>query len=94
LLEAGTLAADERSVAMLRLGATMSTGSSGTHLGAAVADALASGYSTDEHRGIACRARATHRHRPPVEDAPLVARALGYDVDAALEGLDPPTDRS
>ena len=85
---------DDRSVAMLRLGATMSTGSSGTIWQQRVADALASGYSTDEIVASLVALAPLIGIDRLVEDAPLVARALGYDIDAALERLDPPTVRS
>ncbi len=83
----GTL--DGRSLAMLRLGATIGTGSSGTIWQQRVADALVNGYSPDEVvESLTSLAPLIGIDRL-VDDAPELARALGYDIDAALEQLDP-----
>jgi hypothetical protein len=80
---------DGRSLAMLRLGATIGTGSSGTIWQQRVADALVNGYSPDEVvESLTSLAPLIGIDRL-VSDAPELARALGYDIDAALEELDP-----
>lgn len=85
--ELGTL--DGRSLAMLRLGATIGMGSSATVWHQTVADVLENGYTEDEVvESLAALAPLIGIYRL-VEDAPDVARALGYDIDDALERLDP-----
>jgi 4-carboxymuconolactone decarboxylase len=79
---------DERSLAMLRLGATISMGSSGTIWHQRVADALDNGYTTDEVvESLTALAPLIGIDRL-VEAAPELARAIGYDVDDALERLE------
>jgi hypothetical protein len=85
----GTGTLDGRSLAMLRLGATISTGSSGTIWQQRVADALDNGYSIDEVVGSLIALAPIIGIDRLVDDAPGVARAIGYDIDAALEELGP-----
>jgi len=80
---------DGRSLAMLRLGATISMGSSATIWQQRVADVLENGYSEDEVvESLTSLAPVIGIDRL-VDDAPEMARALGYDIDDALERLDP-----
>jgi 4-carboxymuconolactone decarboxylase len=73
---------------MLRLGATISMGSSGTIWHQRVADALDNGYTTDEVvESLTALAPLIGIDRL-VEAAPELARAIGYDVDDALERLE------
>jgi alkylhydroperoxidase/carboxymuconolactone decarboxylase family protein YurZ len=86
---------DARSVALLRLGATISAGSVGAVLQQRVDDALAAGLGFDQIvASLLALAPAVGTDRI-VAVAPEMSRALGYDVDLALEELGdtPPSAR-
>jgi 4-carboxymuconolactone decarboxylase len=79
---------DGRSVALVRLAATIAVDAAPASFQHAVAHALASGATSEEI--VACLeavAPVTGTARV-VQCAPKVALALGYDVDAALERFD------
>jgi alkylhydroperoxidase/carboxymuconolactone decarboxylase family protein YurZ len=79
---------DRRSLALLRLGATMMAGSSAAMWQQRVSDALESGLGFDEIvEALTALAPIIGLDRV-VAVAPELARALGYDIDAALERLD------
>ena len=78
-------ALDARSTALLLLGATIASGTSGPIWHQRVSDALESGIDRDEVvEALASLAPMIGIDRV-VAIAPEVARALGYDVDAELE---------
>jgi len=79
---------DARSVALVRLGGSITTGSVGPILMQRVDDALDAGLSFDEIVGTLLALAPTVGTERTVAVAPELARALGYDVDAALERLD------
>lgn len=80
---------DPRSLALLRLGATMSAGTSGPIWRQRVSDALESGLSSDEIVEALTDLAPTIGIDRVVAIAPDLALALGFDVDAALERLGP-----
>jgi alkylhydroperoxidase/carboxymuconolactone decarboxylase family protein YurZ len=80
---------DRRSLALLRLGATMMAGSSAPMWQQRVSDALDSGLGFDEIVEALTVLAPTIGIDRIVAIAPELARALGYDIDAALERLDP-----
>jgi alkylhydroperoxidase/carboxymuconolactone decarboxylase family protein YurZ len=79
---------DPRSLALLRLGATMACGTSGPVWLQRVSDALESGLSSDEIVDALTTLAPTIGIDRVVAVAPDLAHALGFDVDAALERLD------
>ena len=79
---------DARSVALLRLGASIRAGSGGPMLQQRVGDALDAGLSFDEIVASLTVLAPTVGIERVVAIAPDLARALGYDIDAALERLD------
>jgi alkylhydroperoxidase/carboxymuconolactone decarboxylase family protein YurZ len=79
---------DRRSLALLRLGATMMAGSSAPMWQQRVSDALESGLGFDEIVEALTALAPTIGLDRVVAIAPELARALGYDIDAALERLD------
>jgi len=79
---------DARSVALLRLGASIRAGSVGPMLQQRVSDALDAGLSFDEIVASLTALAPTVGIERVVAVAPDLARALGYDIDAALERLD------
>jgi 4-carboxymuconolactone decarboxylase len=78
---------DPRSLALLRLGATMMAGSSAPVWQQRVSDALESGLGFDEIVEALTVLAPTIGIDRVVAVAPELARALGYDIDAALERL-------
>jgi alkylhydroperoxidase/carboxymuconolactone decarboxylase family protein YurZ len=82
---------DVRSLALLRLGGSLTAGSAGPVLQQRVADALNAGLSFDEIVASLTALAPTIGIERVVSVAPYLARALGYDVDAALERLDDAT---
>lgn len=78
---------DARSVALLRLGGSIAGGSAGPIWRHCVGSALDAGLSFDEIVAALLALAPTIGIERVVEVAPDLARALGYDVDAALEGL-------
>jgi len=81
-------ALDARSVALLHLGVTISTGAAGPLLQQRVGDALGAGLSFDEIVDSLIVLAPSIGLEHVVAVAPYLARALGYDIDAALEQLD------
>ena len=79
---------DARSVALLRLGRAFTAGSAGPMWQQCVRDALDAGLSFDEIVGSLMVLAPTIGIERAVAVAPDLARALGYDIDAALERLD------
>jgi len=90
-LEGGANAAsviDDRTAALVRVGATVAIDAALASFQHAVALAVAAGATNDEI--VATLEAVTPVTGPArvVQCAPKVALALGYDVDAALERLD------
>ena len=82
-----TRALDLRSVALLQLGGMIAAGSDGPMWQQCVGEALDAGWGFDEIvASLEVLAPSIGLERV-VAVAPLLARALGYDVDAALEEL-------
>jgi len=81
-------ALDARSVALLCLGGSITAGSVGPMWQQRVSEALDAGLSFDEIVGSLLALAPTIGLDRVVAIAPHLARALGYDVDAALEQLD------
>ena len=81
-------ALDARSVALLRLGGSIAAGSMGPMLGQRVSDALGVGLGFDEIVASLVALAPTVGIERTVAVAPEIARALGYDIDSALEQLD------
>ncbi len=81
-------ALDARSMALLRLGGLIAAGSPGPMWQQRVGEALDAGLSFDEIVGSLMVLAPTIGLERVVAVAPHLARALGYDVDAALERLD------
>jgi hypothetical protein len=81
---------DARSTALLRLGGSITAGSGGPVLRQRVSDALDIGMSFDEIVAALMTLAPSIGIERMVAVAPDLARALGYDIDAALEGLDVP----
>jgi alkylhydroperoxidase/carboxymuconolactone decarboxylase family protein YurZ len=81
---------DARSLALLRLGATMTAGMAGPVWQQRVTEALESGLGFDDIVEALTALAPTIGIDRAVAIAPELARALGYDIDAALERLDDP----
>ena len=79
---------DARSVALLRLAASVATGSVGQVWRQRVGDALDAGVTFDEVVAALVALVPTIGTERIAAVAPDIAGALGYDVDAALERLD------
>jgi alkylhydroperoxidase/carboxymuconolactone decarboxylase family protein YurZ len=86
--DASTHALDAHRVALLRLGASISIGSTDPMLKHRVDDALDAGLGFDEIVDSLLALAPTIGIERVVAAAPGLARALGYDIDAALERLD------
>ncbi len=80
---------DARSVALLRLGWSITGGSVSPMWQRRVGEALDAGLTFDEIVGSLLALAPIIGLDRVVAIAPHLARALGYDVDAALEELDP-----
>ena len=84
-----TTVIDERTTALVRVAATIAVDAAPASFQHAVAVALAAGTTSDEIvAALEAVAPVTGAARV-VQCAPKVALALGYDVDDALERLDP-----
>lgn len=83
------LGLDAHSLALLRLGGSIGAGSTGPLLRQRVQEALAVGLSFDEIVTALVALAPTIGIERTVALAPQVALALDYDIDAALERLDP-----
>jgi alkylhydroperoxidase/carboxymuconolactone decarboxylase family protein YurZ len=80
---------DDKTVALLRLAATVAVDAAPYSFQHAVAIAVDAGATNDEIvAGLEAVTPVTGAARV-VQCAPKVALALGYDVDSALERLDP-----
>ena len=80
---------DERTAALVRVGATVAVDAALSSFQHAVTLALAAGATSDEI--VACLEAVTSVTGAArvVQCAPKVGLALGYDVEAALERLEP-----
>lgn len=84
-----TTVIDERTTALVRVAATIAVDAAPASFQHAVAVALAAGTTSDEIvAALEAVAPVTGAARV-VQCAPKIALALGYDVDDALERLDP-----
>jgi alkylhydroperoxidase/carboxymuconolactone decarboxylase family protein YurZ len=79
---------DARSVALVRLVGSITAGSVGPLLGRRVSNALDAGLDFDEIVAALVALAPTLGIERIVAVAPDLARALGYDIDAALERLE------
>ena len=79
---------DARSMALLRLGGSIAAGSVGPMLRQRVSDALDVGMGFDQVVASLLALVPTIGIERIVAVAPDLARALDYDIDAALERLD------
>jgi alkylhydroperoxidase/carboxymuconolactone decarboxylase family protein YurZ len=80
---------DERTQALARVAATIAVDASTSSFQHAVTHALAVGATTDEIVATLEAVTPVTGAARVVQCAPKVALALGYDVDDALEQLDP-----
>jgi alkylhydroperoxidase/carboxymuconolactone decarboxylase family protein YurZ len=80
---------DERTAALVRLAATIAVDAAPSSLHRAVTHALAAGVTHDQVVATLEAVTPVTGATQVVQCAPKVALALGYDVDAALERLDP-----
>jgi 4-carboxymuconolactone decarboxylase len=90
-VEGGSNAAsaiDERTAALVRVGATVAVDGAVASFQHAVALAVAAGATNDEIVASLEAVTPVTGSARVVQCAPKVALALGYDVDAALERLD------
>jgi len=79
---------DQKTHALVRLGASLAIKAAGSSYQAKVEMALAAGASVDEIVGTLIAVTPDVGLVHAVTTAPELALALGYDVDAAFEGLD------
>jgi 4-carboxymuconolactone decarboxylase len=80
---------DERTAALMRVAASVAIDAAPASFQHAVALALAAGATSDEIVASLEAVTPVTGAARVVQCAPKVALALGYDVDAALEQLDP-----
>ena len=80
---------DEKTAALVRVGATIAVDAAPHSFQHAVALALAAGATSDEIVASLEAVTPVTGAARVVQCAPKVALALGYDVDAALERHDP-----
>ena len=80
---------DDKTTALLRIAATVAVDAAPHSFQHAVALALDAGATTDEVVASLEAVTPVTGAARVVQCAPKVALALGYDVDAALERLDP-----
>ena len=91
-MEAGSLAAsvlDERTTSLVRIAAIVAVDAAPASFQHAVAHALAAGATRDEIVATLEAVTPVAGAARVVASAPKLALALGYDVEAALEQLDP-----
>jgi alkylhydroperoxidase/carboxymuconolactone decarboxylase family protein YurZ len=81
---------DVRSLALLQLGSVISTGPESPLWDQCVTRATDAGLSFDEIVGALIALAPTIGLGRAVGVAPVLARALGYDIDAALDARDEP----
>ena len=92
LSEAGTSAEsalDERSAALVRVAATIAVDAAASSFQHAVTLALAAGATTDEVVATLAAITPVTGAARVVQCAPKLALALGYDVEDALEHIEP-----
>ena len=82
-------AIDERTAALVRIAATIAVDAAPSSFQRAVSHALAAGVSADEIVATLEAVTPVTGAARVVQSASKIALALGYDVDAALERLDP-----
>ena len=80
---------DERTAALVRVAATIAVDAAPSSFQHAVALALAAGATNDEIVASLEAVTPVTGATRVVQSAPKIGLALGYDVDAALERLDP-----
>jgi 4-carboxymuconolactone decarboxylase len=80
---------DEKTAALVRVAATIAVDAAPSSFQHAVALALAAGATSEEIVASLEAVTPVTGTARVVQCAPKVALALGYDVDAALEGRDP-----
>ena len=85
---AGTSALDSRTVALLRLGASVAIGSSAVSLEWSATRAVAAGATDEEIAEVLLAIAPVTGLGRVASAAPEVAIALGYDITAALEEPD------
>ena len=85
---AGTSALDSRTIALLRLGASVAIGSSAVSLEWSATRAVAAGATDQEIAEVLLAIAPVTGLGRVASAAPEVAIALGYDIDAALEEPD------
>lgn len=88
LSAAGTVALDPRTVALLRLGASVAIGSSAVSLEWCATRALAAGATDEEIAEVLLAIAPVAGLGRVASAAPDVATALGYDMASALEEPD------
>lgn len=86
--EGGTSALDPRTVALLRLGASVAIGSSAVSLEWCATRAMAAGATDDEIAEVLLAIAPVAGLGRIASAAPDVATALGYDIASALEEPD------
>jgi alkylhydroperoxidase/carboxymuconolactone decarboxylase family protein YurZ len=87
--EPGGCALDARTAALARFAATIAVDGAAPSIQHAVALALAAGVTSGEIVATLGAVTPVTGAAQVVSSAPKVALALGYDVEAALESLDP-----
>ena len=87
---AGVSVLDPKTAALLRVGASVATGSSAACLHWSITRAMAAGATDDEIADVLVAIAPVAGLGRVTAAAPDVAIALGYDVAAALEELDGP----
>ena len=80
---------DERNTRLLRLAALIAMGAPQSAYDAAVAAAVRSGAELGDLVGVLLAVAGEVGSVRVVTAAPQIARAAGYDIDAALEALTP-----
>lgn len=81
---------DPKTHALVRLASLVASGASGVSYLGSVEAGLAAGATEDEIVGTLVAVAPTVGVAHVVDAAPKLALALGYDVDAALEGFGEP----
>ena len=86
----GTPALDATTVALLRVGVSVAMGSPADSIGWSAARALAAGASPDQIADVLLAIAPVAGLGRVAAAVPDLATALGYDIEAALQGLDDP----
>jgi len=79
---------DERSQSLARIAAAISSGAAPETLRSAAVAGLSAGATEDQIVGALFVAAPVVGSARLVRAAPVIARAVGYDIDSAFEGLD------